>query len=156
MFQEFKKFALRGSVIDLAVGIIIGAAFNSVVQSLVNDIIMPPIGLATGNLNFNNLMWVIKPGSPDGPYATPADAASAGAVTINYGQFVNTTITFIIVAFAVFLLIRAINRLYVQKETQEAPAQPVVKECPFCIKEIPIEATRCPYCTSELTQRAAT
>jgi large conductance mechanosensitive channel len=154
MLQEFKKFALRGSVIDLAVGIIIGAAFNSVVQSLVNDIIMPPIGLATGNLNFNNLLWVIKAGNPAGPYATPADAASAGAVTLNYGQFVNNVITFIIVAFAVFLLVRAINRLYVQEEAQEAPAQPVVKECPFCIKEIPVEATRCPFCTSQLTESA--
>lgn len=154
MLQEFKKFALRGSVIDLAVGIIIGAAFNSVVQSLVNDIIMPPIGLATGNLNFNNLMWVIKQGSPVGPYATPADAASAGAVTLNYGQFVNTVIIFIIIAFAVFLLIRVINRLYVQNEAQEASAQPVVKECPFCFKEIPIEATRCPFCTSQLEKKA--
>jgi large conductance mechanosensitive channel len=156
MLQEFKKFALRGSVIDLAVGIIIGAAFNSVVQSLVNDIIMPPIGLATGNLNFNNLMWVIKDGNPAGPYATPTDAASASAVTLNYGQFVNTVITFIIIAFAVFLLIRAINRLYVQKETEEAPVQPVVKECPFCFKEIPIEATRCPFCTSQLEKKALT
>jgi large conductance mechanosensitive channel len=154
MLQEFKKFALRGSVIDLAVGIIIGAAFNSVVQSLVNDIIMPPIGLVTGKVNFNNLMWVIKTGSPAGPYATPSDAASAGAVTLNYGQFINTIITFILVAFAVFLLVRAINRLYVQKETQEAPAQPVIKECPFCIKEIPVEATRCPFCTSQLTEGA--
>jgi len=154
MLQEFKKFALRGSVIDLAIGIIIGAAFNSVVQSLVNDIIMPPIGLVTGNLNFNNLMWVIKTGNPAGTYATPADAASAGAVTLNYGQFVNNVITFIIVAFAVFLLVRAINRLYVQKDAQEAPAQPVVKECPFCIKEIPIEATRCPFCTSQLSESA--
>jgi large conductance mechanosensitive channel len=150
MLQEFKKFALRGSVIDLAVGIIIGAAFNSVVQSLVNDIIMPPIGLVIGNLNFNNLMWVIKTGDPAGPYATPADAASASAVSLNYGQFFNTVITFIIVALAIFLLIRAINRLYVQAEAEEPQAQPTVKECPFCVKEIPIEATRCPFCTSQL------
>ena len=152
MLQEFKKFALRGNVIDLAVGIIIGVAFNSVVQSLVNDIIMPPIGLFTGNLDFSNLMLVLKQGSQPGPYATPASAADVGAVTINYGQFVNTILSFLIVSFAVFLLVRIINRLYVQKEDESAKAEPVVKECPFCVKEIPVNATRCPFCTSQLME----
>ena len=151
MWQEFKKFIMRGSVMDLAVGIIIGAAFTAIVNSLVNDIIMPPIGLALGGLDFANLMWVLKPGDTPPPYATPADAAAAKAVTINYGTFINAIISFLIVALAIFLLVKAINRLYVQKEEEPAAAKPVVKECPFCVKEIPINATRCPFCTSQLT-----
>lgn len=150
MFEDFKKFALRGNVIDLAVGIIIGAAFGSVVQSLVKDIIMPPIGLLIGNLDFSNLMWVLKPGEGGGSYATPAAAAEAGAVTLNYGQFINTLISFLVVSFAVFLLVRVINRLYVKQQDEVTAAKPVVKECDFCTKEIPINARRCPYCTSEL------
>lgn len=149
MLQEFKKFALRGNVIDLAVGIIIGAAFNSVVQSLVNDLIMPPIGLLVGNLDFSNLMLVLQPGDPPEPYATPEAAQAAGAVTFNYGQFINTLVSFLVVAFAVFLLVRAINRLYVQDESGAA-AEPVIKECPYCKQGIPVEATRCAFCTSNL------
>lgn len=155
MFQEFKKFALRGNMIDLAVGIVIGAAFGSVVNSLVNDILMPPIGLITGGVNFDQLLFVIQQGNPPGPYQTLAAAQEASAVTINYGQFINTLISFIIIALAVFLLVRVINRLYVEKEAEETQAEPVVKECPFCFKEIPTEASRCPFCTSHLEASAA-
>jgi len=150
MFQEFKKFALRGNMIDLAVGIVIGAAFGSVVSSLVNDIIMPPIGLITGRVNFDQLHYVIQQGDPPGPYASLANAQEARAVTINYGQFINTLLAFLIIALAVFLLVRAINRLYVEKEAEDTQAKPVVKECPYCYKEIPTEASRCPFCTSQL------
>jgi len=146
MLDEFKKFIMRGNVLDLAVGIIIGSAFGSIVNSFVNDIIMPPIGLLLGGIDFSNLMWVIKAGNLPPPYATPAAAAEAEAVTINYGLFINSVISFLVIALAVFLLVKAVNRMYVQK----AEAEPVVKECPFCIKEIPINATRCPYCTSDL------
>jgi large conductance mechanosensitive channel len=155
MFQDFKKFVLRGNMIDLAVGIVIGAAFSSIVNSLVNDIIMPPIGLITGRVNFDQLLFVIQQGDPPGPYLTRAAAQDAGAVTINYGQFINALISFVIIALAVFLLIRVINRLYVEKEAEETQAGPVVKECPFCFKEIPNEASRCPFCTSHLEAGAA-
>jgi len=150
MLEEFKKFIMRGSVLDLAVGVIIGAAFGSIVNSLVDDVIMPPIGLLLGGIDFSALMVVLKAGEPPPPYATPAAAMEAGAVTINYGQFINSIISFLIVAFAIFLLIRMVNRLYVAKEEEAAEAEPVNKECPFCIKEIPAQATRCPFCTSEL------
>ena len=149
MFKEFKEFAMRGNVVDMAVGIIIGAAFGTIVTSLVSDIIMPPIGLLLGNVDFSNLFVVLKAGIPAGPYASLADAQTAGAVTINYGVFMNTVISFVIVAFAVFLLIRVINRL---KRQEEAPAaEPTSKECPYCFSSIPIKAKRCPYCTSELS-----
>jgi large conductance mechanosensitive channel len=148
MFKEFKEFAMRGNVVDMAVGIIIGAAFGTIVRSLVSDIIMPPIGLLLGNVDFSNLFIVLKAGIPAGPYASLVDAETAGAVTVNYGVFINTVISFIIVAFAVFLLIRVINRL---KRQEEAPAaEPSTKECPYCFSTIPIRAKRCPYCTSEL------
>jgi large conductance mechanosensitive channel len=150
MWKEFKEFALRGNMLDLAVGIIIGAAFTTVVQSLVDDIIMPPIGMLTGGLDFSNLMLVLSQGNPPGPYATPAAAAEAGAVAITYGQFINNIIYFLIVALAVFLLIRAINRMTVQKKDEPAEGEPVMKECPYCVQEIPINATRCPFCTSQL------
>lgn len=149
MWDEFKKFIMRGNVLDLAVGIIIGSAFGAIVKSLVDDIIMPPIGLATGQLNFQNLMLVLKAGEKaPPPYTTPADAQAAGAVTLNYGNFINQIVTFLIVAFAVFLLVRAINRLYVREEKK--PAAPTTKNCPYCAREIPIAATRCPECTSQL------
>jgi len=149
VFKEFKEFAMRGNVVDMAVGIIIGAAFGTIVTSLVSDIIMPPIGLLLGNVDFSNLFVVLKAGIPAGPYASLADAQTAGAVTINYGVFMNTVISFVIVAFAVFLLIRVINRL---KRQEEAPAaEPTSKECPYCFSSIPIKAKRCPYCTSELS-----
>lgn len=147
MLKEFKEFAMRGNVIDMAVGIIIGVAFGTIVKSLVSDIIMPPIGLLLGNVDFANLFAVLREGTVAGPYAALADAQKAGAVTINYGVFVNTIISFVIVAFAVFLLIRQINRL----KREEAPLEePTTKDCPYCFSSIPIKATRCPHCTSEL------
>ena len=148
MFKEFKEFAMRGNVVDMAVGIIIGAAFGTIVKSLVSDVIMPPIGLLLGNVDFENLFAVLKQGATAGPYAALVDAQAAGAVTINYGVFINTVISFIIVAFAVFLLIRNINRL----KRKEVPPEPTTKDCPFCYTAIPIKATRCPYCTSQLTK----
>lgn len=148
MLKEFKEFAMRGNVIDMAVGIIIGVAFGTIVKSLVSDIIMPPIGLVLGNVDFSNFFAVLREGTVAGPYAALADAQKAGAVTINYGVFVNTIISFLIVAFAVFLLIRQINRL----KREEAPREePTTKDCPYCFSSIPIKATRCPHCTSELS-----
>ncbi len=147
MFKEFKEFAMKGNVVDMAVGIIIGAAFGAIVKSLVSDVIMPPIGLLMGNVDFSNLFFVLKEGAA-GPYASLADAQKAGAVTINYGLFLNTVISFVIVAFSVFLLVRGINRL---RREEEAPkAEPVTKDCPFCLSVIPIKAVRCAHCTSEL------
>ncbi|MBN1886122.1 MAG: large conductance mechanosensitive channel protein MscL [Candidatus Krumholzibacteriota bacterium] len=148
MFKEFKEFAMRGNVVDMAVGIIIGAAFGTIVKSLVADVIMPPIGLLLGNVDFANLFLVLRAGATAGPYASLADAQTAGAVTINYGVFINTIISFLIVAFAVFLVIRNLNRL---KRTEEAqPAEPTTKECPRCFSTVPIKASRCPFCTSDL------
>ena len=149
MLKEFKEFAMRGKVVDMAVGIIIGAAFGTIITSLVADILMPPIGLLLGSIDFSNLFVVLKEGAKvPGPYASLAVAKAAGAVTVNYGFFVNTIISFLIVAFAVFLLVRSINRLKRQEEA--APAAPTTKECPYCISTIPIKATRCSHCTSEL------
>ena len=148
MLKDFKEFAMRGNVVDMAVGIIIGAAFGTIVKSLVDDIIMPPIGLLLGRVDFSNLFLVIKQGAVAGPFATVAEAHKAGAVTVNYGIFINTVISFLIVAFAVFILIRGINKL---KRAEEAPpAEPTTKECPKCFSAIAIKATRCPFCTSEL------
>jgi large conductance mechanosensitive channel len=148
MFKEFKAFAMRGNVIDMAVGIIIGAAFGSIVQSLVKDVIMPPIGMLLGNVDFSNLFVTLKAGTTPGPYTSLAQAQAAGAVSINYGTFINTIISFLIVAFAVFLLIRQINRF--KKEEPAAP--PATKECSFCFSAIPIKAVRCPNCTSTLAK----
>ena len=148
MFKEFKEFAMRGNVVDMAVGIIIGAAFGTIVKSLVADVIMPPIGLLLGNVDFSNLFIVLKHGTAPGPFATLADANAAGAVTLNYGMFINTIISFLIVAFAVFLLVRSMNKM---KRKEEAPApEPTTKECPFCFSTVPIKAVRCPNCTSDL------
>ncbi|HEX5962478.1 MAG TPA: large-conductance mechanosensitive channel protein MscL [Gemmatimonadales bacterium] len=147
MFKEFKAFIMRGNVLDLAVGIIIGAAFGTIVKSLVDDVLMPPIGLALGNVDFANLFVVLKEGSKAAaPYASLADAKAAGAVTINYGLFINNIVTFIIVAFAIFLVVRVANRL----RPPEAAAAPNTKDCPYCRIAIPTGATRCPHCTSEL------
>ena len=146
MLKEFKAFVMRGNVLDLAVGIIIGASFGTIVKSLVDDVIMPPIGLALGNVDFANLFMLLKPGlKAPAPYATVADAQAAGAVTINYGNFVNNVVTFIIVAFVVFLIVRVANRL----KPQDAAA-PSTKDCPYCRMAIPVTATRCPHCTSDL------
>jgi len=148
MFKEFKEFAVKGNVVDMAVGIIIGAAFGAIVKSLVSDMLMPPLGLLLGNVDFSNLFVVLKEGATVAPYASLADAQKAGAVTINYGLFVNSVISFGIVAFAVFMLIRSINRL-----KREEVAAPTTKECPYCYSAIPLKATRCPNCTSDLTQK---
>jgi large conductance mechanosensitive channel len=149
MLKEFKEFAMRGNVVDMAVGIIIGAAFGTIVKSLVADVIMPPIGLLLGDVDFTNLFSVIKAGADSaGPYATLAEAQEAGAVTINWGVFINTIISFIIVAFAVFLVIRNINKL--KKEEEAPPAEPTEKECPHCFSTIPIKATKCGFCTSDI------
>jgi len=147
MFKEFKEFAMRGNVVDMAVGIVIGAAFGTIVKSFVTDILMPPIGLLLGNVDFANLFIVLKEGAQAGPFATIADAQAAGAVTLNYGMFINTIISFLIVAFAVFLVIKSLNNLKRQEEAP--PAEPTTKECPFCFSTIPIKATRCPACTSQ-------
>lgn len=148
MLKEFKEFALRGNVVDMAVGIIIGGAFGTIVKSLVSDVIMPPIGLLLGGVDFSDLFITLKEGVTAGPYATLAGAQSAGAVTISYGLFINAVISFLIVAFAVFMLIKGINRL---EHPKEAPvAEPTTKECPHCCSTIALKATRCPNCTSEL------
>jgi large conductance mechanosensitive channel len=149
MFKEFKEFAMRGNVVDMAVGIIIGAAFGTIIKSLVDDILMPPIGLLLGNVDFSNIFITLREGAKaTGPYASLAAAKQAGAVTLNLGVFINTVISFFIVAFAVFLVIRGINRM---KREQEPPAAvPATKECPYCFTAIPIQASRCPQCTSQL------
>jgi large conductance mechanosensitive channel len=144
MLKEFKEFIMRGNVIDMAVGIIIGAAFGTIVTSLVNDVIMPPIGKLLGNVDFANLFINLGPGR----YATLAEAKEAGAATINYGLFINAIISFLIVAFVIFLLVRAVNRLRREGEEEEAPAEPTTKKCPECLSEIPIEARRCAFCTT--------
>ena len=147
MLKEFKEFAMRGNALDMAVGIIIGAAFGGIVTSLVNDILMPPIGLLLGKVDFSNLFIILK--NPKGAeLASLAAAKAAGATTVNYGIFLNTVINFMIVAFAVFLLIRQVNRLKRQPAT--APATPTTRECPYCFSAISLKATRCAHCTSEL------
>lgn len=149
MFREFKDFAMRGNVVDMAVGIIIGAAFGSIVQSLVADVIMPPIGLILGNVDFSNLFVVLKQGAAAAaPYASLAEAQKAGAVTINYGKFLNSVVSFIIVAFAVFMLIRALNQL--KRKEEAKPEKAVTRECPQCCSVISVKARRCPHCTSQI------
>jgi large conductance mechanosensitive channel len=148
MLKEFKEFAMRGNVVDMAVGIIIGAAFGTIVKSLVADVIMPPIGLLLGGVDFSNLFVILREGTTAAPYASLVDAQEAGAVTVNYGAFFNTIISFIIVAFAVFMVIRNINRA--KKEEEAPPPEPTTKECPLCFSTIPIQATRCGFCTSEV------
>ena len=149
MMEEFKKFAMRGNVVDMAVGIIIGGAFGTLVKSLVSDVIMPPVGLLLGGVDFTDMFIVLKDGATAAPYATLEAAKEAGAVTLNAGVFINNIISFLIVAFAVFLLIKGMNSL--QKQEEEAPAEPTEKECPHCFTQIPIKATRCPHCTSEIS-----
>ena len=147
MFKEFREFAMRGNVVDMAVGIIIGAAFGAIVSSLVADVITPPLGLLLGNVDFTNIFVVLK-GAVPGGFATLADAQAAGAVTLNVGIFLNKVISFLIVAFAVFMMIRSMNAM---KRKEEAPAPaPTTKDCPHCYTAIPIKAQRCPNCTSNL------
>jgi len=148
MWREFRQFALRGNVIDMAVGIIVGAAFGTIVKSLVNDIIMPPVGLLLGGVDFGNLFLLLKAGSSAPPYASLSDAQAVGAVTVNYGVFINAIISFLIVVFVLFLLIRSINRM--RREEEAPPAEPTTKECPYCLSAIPIKAVRCAHCTSEV------
>ncbi|HBG14861.1 MAG TPA: large conductance mechanosensitive channel protein MscL [Synergistaceae bacterium] len=148
MFKEFRDFAMRGNVVDMAVGIIIGGAFGTIVRSLVTDVLMPPIGLMLGGVDFTDLFLTLKEGNPAGPYATLARAQEAGAVTVGYGIFINAVISFLVVVLAVFFLIRGINRM--KREEETPPEEPATKECPFCISAVPIKARRCPFCTSEL------
>lgn len=145
MWREFKEFAMRGNAIDMAVGIIIGAAFGKIISSFVNDILMPPIGLLLGGVDFSDFFINLS----GGQYATLAEAQAAGAVTINYGLFINTVLDFLIVAFVIFLFVRQINRL----KKEAPPPEPNTKECPYCFSTIPLKATRCPHCTSELEAR---
>ncbi|MHB8173501.1 MAG: large conductance mechanosensitive channel protein MscL [Nitrospirota bacterium] len=149
MLKEFKQFALRGNVIDMAVGIIVGGAFGTIVRSLVSDVVMPPIGVLIGNVDFSNLFLVIKNGKTPPPYGTLAAAKAAGAVTMNYGVFFNDIVSFLIVAAAVFILVRSINRL--EREIGE-PTPPTTKVCAYCYSAIPIKAVRCPQCTSDLKE----
>jgi large conductance mechanosensitive channel len=151
MLKEFKEFAVKGNAVDMAVGIIIGAAFGSIIASLVKDIIMPPISLLTGGLDWSNKFLVLRDAPGGGVYTTAADAAKAGAITWNYGSFVTLIVNFLIVAFCIFLLVRMINNL---KKPKPGAADPVSKECPFCSMTIPIKATRCPHCTSEMSSGA--
>ena len=150
MLKEFKEFAIKGNAVDLAVGVIIGAAFGSIITSLVKDILMPPIGLLTGGLDFSNKFLILKDAPNGGVFATPADAVKAGAITWNYGNFITLAINFLIVAFCIFLVVKAVNKMKKPSPT----AAPVSKDCPFCSMTIPIKATRCPHCTSEMSSVA--
>ena len=146
MLKDFKAFAMRGNVIDMAVGIIIGAAFATITKSLVDDVMMPPLGLLLGGVDMSNLFVVIKDGTPPPPYVSLAEAKAAGAVSMNYGLLINAVVSFVLVAFAVFLLVRAIERV-----RREPAALPDTKECPHCAMPIPLKASRCPQCTSTLS-----
>ncbi|MHB8880962.1 MAG: large-conductance mechanosensitive channel protein MscL [Thermodesulfovibrionales bacterium] len=148
MFKEFKEFAVKGNVMDMAVGIIIGAAFGTIVTSFVADIIMPPIGLLMGNVDFSNLFILLKEGKTAGPYASVATAKAAGAVTMNIGLFINTLISFIIVALSVFMVVKSMNKL--NREKEAPAAAPVTKECPFCLSVIALKAVKCPHCTADI------
>ncbi len=147
ILKEFKEFAVKGNAMDMAVGIIIGGAFGGVVSSLVKDVIMPPIGMALGNVDFKDIFMVLREGATPGPYLSLAQAQEAGAITMNIGVFVNSVISFLIVAFAVFILVKNLNRL--RRPPAPAP-KPPVKICPYCFTEIPKKALRCPACTSTL------
>jgi len=148
MLKEFKEFATRGNVLDMAVGIIIGAAFGKIVTSFVNDVLMPPIGLVLGKVDFSNLFLTLA----GQRYPSLAAAKAGGAVTVNYGLFLNNVIDFLIVAFAIFLLVRQVNRM---RRRAEAPAPVTTKECPYCVSTIPLKATRCPHCTTNLGRATA-
>jgi len=147
MLKDFKEFAVRGNVMDMAVGIILGAAFGTIVKSLVDDVLMPVLGLAIRGVDFSNLFLTLKAGNPAAPYATLQAAREAGAVTLNLGLFINAVISFFFVAFAVFLVVRGMNQL---RRKEEAPAPPTTQECPQCLSTIPLRARRCAQCTSQL------
>jgi len=148
MLKEFKEFAMRGNVVDMAVGIVIGAAFGKIISSMVSDMLMPPIGLLLGGVDFSNLYVVLKEGGKAGPYLALADAQAAGAVTLNYGLFLNQIVSFTIVAFALFMVIKGMNAL--KREKPAPAAAPTTKDCPQCATTIPIAAKRCPNCTSQI------
>jgi large conductance mechanosensitive channel len=150
--KEFKEFAVKGNVVDMAVGIIIGGAFGTIVNNLVSQVIMPPLGLLIGGVDFSSLYIVLKEGVKQAaPYNSFAEATAAGAVTLNYGVFLNSVFSFLIMAFAVFLLVKSINMLRRNEQAKSAvPAPPTTKECPYCLSNVPLKATRCPQCTSEL------
>lgn len=150
---EFREFIARGSVVDMAVGIAVGAAFGAIAKSLVNDVVMPVVGLVLGNVDFVNLFVVLREGTAPAPYATLQAAQDAGAVTLNYGLFLNSVITFLIVAAAVFMLVRAINS--VRRKEEGPPPPPTEEKCPYCLMLVPVAATRCPHCTSELASDEA-
>ena len=150
MWKEFRELAVKGNVLDMAIGIIIGAAFGTIVRSLVDDVIMPPIGMLLGNVDFTGLFILLKEGTQaPPPYNNIEAATAAGAVTLNYGRFINTILTFLIVSFSVFLLVKSVNKLKRSKEEAPAP-EPTTKDCPYCYSKIPVKATRCPECTSQL------
>ncbi len=151
MLKEFRDFAMKGNVVDMAVGIIIGAAFGTIVASLVADIIMPPIGMMLGGVDFTNIFVALKDGATAGPYKTLAEAQAAGAVTMNIGMFLNKVFSFIIVAFSVFMLVKAMNKAK-RAEPAPATAAPTTKECPLCLSAIPLKARRCAHCASDLPQ----
>jgi large conductance mechanosensitive channel len=149
VLKDFREFATRGNVVDLAIGIMVGGAFAPIAKSLVDDLFMPPIGLLLGHVDFKNFYLLLKEGKPPGPYASVEAAKTAGAVTLNYGQFINAIITFFIIAFIAFLIVRMVNRLR-RHDEGAAPAEPTTRPCPYCLTAVPIKATRCPACTSEL------
>ena len=145
MFKEFREFAVRGNVMDMAVGLVLGAAFGAIVKSFVDDVLMPPLGLLTGGMDFADQYVLLRAGDPPGPYPSLEQAKAAGAVTVNYGLLLNNVVSFVLVAFAVYLVVRAVNRM-----RREEPPAPDAKSCPFCKTDIPLAAVRCPHCTSEL------
>lgn len=154
ILKEFRKFAMRGNVLDMAVGIIIGAAFGKIVDSLVRDVIMPPLGILLGKVNFANLFIVLKNGELPPPYISIDAARKAGAVTMNIGDFLNTVVSFVIVAFAVFILVKTVNTLKDRLDDEpEENSTPAVKECPYCCSAIPVKAVRCPQCTADLPEK---
>lgn len=148
MFKEFSDFLKRGSLVDMAIGIAVGTAFATIAKSLVDDIVMPPVGLILGNVEFDNLFVLLRHGDPIGPYSTLEAAREAGAVAIAYGNFINNVLAFLVIAAVFFMILRSLNRL--RREEQGTPAEPDTKTCPFCIHTIPLKASRCPQCTSSL------
>lgn len=150
MLKEFKQFLLRGNVVELAVAFIVGAAFTALVQSLVSNLAMPPLGLLTGDVALQDQFWLLRAGDPAGPYATLADAQAAGATTMNYGLFIDELVAFLLVAWAVFMVVRGINRMERRRQGDVAPGEPTTKRCPYCVSEVPVAAVRCAFCTSEL------